>query len=73
MHPIDVTASLGRLAVVVLETHSQTVATGLLTRQGRRLKPELQRFRRTPGRPGLADTPRVHFCSYGFIRAATGR
>jgi hypothetical protein len=34
--------SLGRLAVAVFEGYSHTVAIGLLTRQERRLKPELQ-------------------------------
>jgi hypothetical protein len=35
--------SLGRLAVVVVDAHSQTGASGLLIRRARRLKPELQR------------------------------
>src|SRR5262245_40036537 len=36
--------SLGRLTVVVVESHTHTVAIGLLTRQERRLKPELQQL-----------------------------
>src|SRR5262249_2188395 len=68
--------SLGRLTVVVRGGHSQTIAIGLLYRQERRLKPELQHGMNSnldPPAKAVPDTAAPFVCRAADLPDANDR